>query len=68
MQYNLTPRAGAEQSLRFADQYRSYIINYGLGEQLATAALNRGNPDEKERWARMERYISEPTLPSDLLP
>jgi hypothetical protein len=66
--YNLTTRAGAEQSLRFADQYRSYIINYGLGERLATAALNAGNPSEKERWARMERMISEPTVPADLLP
>lgn len=68
MKYNLTPRAGAEQNLRFADQYRSYVINYGLGEKLATAALNAGDPSEKERWARMERMISEPTVPADLLP
>ena len=27
-----------------------------------------GNPAEAERWRRMEKILSEPTLPSDLLP
>src|SRR5688572_28875199 len=30
--YQLVSRRRAEQSLSFIDQYRSYVINYGLGE------------------------------------
>lgn len=65
--YAFTTREGAEQSLKFTDRYRSYVINYGLGEQMVTAALNAGNAGPALRWQRMERLISEPTVPADLV-
>ena len=66
--YLLLSPARAEQSVAFTDHYRSYVINYGWGKDLVRAYIERGNPDQMERWRRMEKLLSEPTLPSDLLP
>lgn len=66
--YGFTTPAAAAAGLPFVEQYRSYIINYGLGERMVTATLNRGNADAALRWQRMERLISEPTVPADLAP
>ena len=65
-QYQLQSKERAEQSLDFADQYRSYVINYGLGQDMVRAYIEAAGPDPKARWARMEKILSEPTLPSDL--
>ncbi|WP_246152713.1 hypothetical protein [Sphingomonas montanisoli] len=61
--YQLLSLERAKQSLSFTDSYRSYVINYGLGQDMVTASLNRA---EKARWKRMEAIISEPTTPADL--
>ena len=66
--YLLLSPARAEQSVKFTDHYRSYVINYGWGKDLVRNYIERGNPAEAERWRRMEKILSEPTLPSDLLP
>jgi hypothetical protein len=65
--YQLVSRKRAEQSIAFTDQYRSYVINYGLGLDMARAYVEVGTPNRKEKWRRMERLLSEPTLPSDLV-
>jgi hypothetical protein len=64
--YQLVSRPRAEQSIAFTDQYRSYVINYGLGEEMVRAAVEASGPGAEERWAAMTRILSEPTLPSDL--
>jgi hypothetical protein len=66
--YLLLSPARAEQSVAFTDHYRSYVINYGWGKDLVHDYVERGNPDAKTRWMRMEKILSEPTLPADLLP
>ena len=66
--YLLLSPARAEQSIGFTDHYRSYVINYGWGKDLVRNYVERGNPAEAERWRRMEKILSEPTLPSDLRP
>ncbi len=66
--YLLLSPARAEQSVGFTDHYRSYVINYGWGKDLVRGYIERRNPDAETRWARMEKILSEPTLPSDLLP
>ena len=66
--YLLLSPARAEQSVAFTDHYRSYVINYGWGKDLVRDYIERGNPDAAERWRRMEKILSEPTLPADLLP
>ena len=66
--YQLLSKERAEKSLDFTDQYRSYVINYGLGQDMVRAYVEAAGPDPKARWARMEKILSEPTLPSDLKP
>lgn len=65
--YQLMSRARAEQSIRFTETYRSYVINYGLGEATAKAHVEAAAPDAAGRWKAFETLISEPTLPADLL-
>jgi hypothetical protein len=65
--YQLVSKARAEQSIDFTTQYRSYVINYGLGQDMVQAYVERAGADPAARWAAMERLISEPTLPADLL-
>lgn len=64
--YQLRSRARAEQSIGFTDAYRSYVINYGLGEELVREFIESEGATQEARWAAMERLLSEPTLPSDL--
>lgn len=66
--YLLLSPARAEQSVGFTDHYRSYVINYGWGKDLVRSYIERGNPDIAKRWQRMEKLLSEPTQPADLLP
>ncbi|WP_039576881.1 hypothetical protein [Sphingopyxis fribergensis] len=65
--YLLVSPQRAEQSVSFTDQYRSYVINYGLGETMVRSYVERGKPSRDEMWRRMAKIVSEPTLPSDLL-
>jgi hypothetical protein len=64
--YQLVSRPRAEQSIAFTDQYRSYVINYGLGQDMVRAHVEAAGDGPEERWAAMARLLSEPTLPSDL--
>lgn len=66
--YQLLSPKRAEQQVGFTDHYRSYVINYGWGKDLVRAYIERGNPDRATRWQRMEKILSAPTQPADLLP
>ena len=66
--YQLVSRRRAEQSVAFTDQYRTYVINYGLGEKRVAAYVEGAGTDPAARWAAMGRLLSEPTLPVNLLP
>jgi hypothetical protein len=60
----------AAQQIKFIDQYRSYIINYTAGEDLAERWVeSRGGTlaDTERRWELFESLIAAPTLPSSLL-
>jgi hypothetical protein len=67
-QYQLMSPERAEQSISFVDKYRSYVINYGLGLELVRDHVDAAGATPEARWAAMERILSEPTLPADLLP
>ena len=64
--YQLVSPERARQSVAFTKQYRSYVINYGLGQDMVRANVERAGPSPEARWKRMEQLLSEPTLPSDL--
>lgn len=66
--YGLQTRSRAEQSIAFTLQYRAYVINYGLGQEVVRAFVERAGADPAARWAAMRRLLSEPTLPADLAP
>ncbi|MEM1133978.1 MAG: hypothetical protein AAGH53_13685 [Pseudomonadota bacterium] len=65
--YMLFSRRRAEQSIGFADTYRSYIINYGLGLDMVRDYVESAGQDPAMRWAAMAKILSEPTLPVDLI-
>lgn len=65
--YQLISEARAKQSVAFTKGYRTYVINYGLGEQMVAADVE-AYPAPLARWKRFEQIISQPTLPADLKP
>jgi hypothetical protein len=57
--YGLTSREKAEQSVRFIEQYRSYVLNYSLGKNIVKAYIERQASDLPGRWAAFERMLVE---------
>jgi hypothetical protein len=66
MKYSLYSRGGAEKRVSFIETYRSYVINYNIGQDMVRAHVNRAGKSQDARWTAMERVISEPTTPADL--
>ncbi len=69
MRYSLRTAAQAAQRLRFIETYRSYVINYNLGEQRVRDWVNHqgGTADQPtRRWAVFVELISSPRLPKSL--
>ena len=64
--YLLVSPERARQLTDFTKQYRSYVINYGLGLDMVRADVEAAGPTAAARWKRMEQLLSEPTLPADL--
>jgi hypothetical protein len=69
MRYALSPRPRAEQRVRFFDTYRSYVINYNLGQDMVREAIERegGTADHPDRrWQLFADLLASPRLPGDL--
>lgn len=67
--FAMTPRARAEQQVKFFDQYRSYVINYNLGKDLVRAFVERRTKKDtapKRKWTEFAALLSSPRLPSGL--
>jgi hypothetical protein len=67
--YAIMSKERAEQRMRFIDAYRSYVINYNVGQDLVKDYVNNNggtdnNPDL--RWKIIERLLSTPQVPSNL--
>ena len=65
----MSPSDRAEQRTRFFDEYRSYVINYNLGQDLVRAYVEKhgGTEDKPEdRWRIFGELLSSPRLPSGL--
>ena len=65
--YQLVGAERASQLLDFNDQYRSYVINYGLGQDMVQHWIEAQGTAPVWRWKAMERLLSEPILPEDLI-
>jgi hypothetical protein len=65
--YAMYSPARARQRVRFIDQYRSYVINYNLGQDLVRQYVERrGGADQEGRWQVFAELLSSPRLPSEL--
>jgi hypothetical protein len=67
--YQLYSKKRAEKKLNFIEQYRSYVINYNLGEDIVRNYIekNDGTADDPERrWMLFEKLLLTPQTPSDL--
>ena len=67
--YALMEPARAQQRVRFIDKYRSYVINYNLGEDMVRRYIEKrgGTLDQPEkRWREFEQLLASPRLPSEL--
>ncbi|MEO8381866.1 MAG: hypothetical protein ABI779_19550 [Acidobacteriota bacterium] len=62
VRYGLSTPERAEQQIKFAERYRSYVINYTLGQDLVRQFIEK-SPD---RWTAFEELLSKPLLPSNL--
>ena len=64
--YRMASRDVAEQALEFDRAYRSYVINYSVGEDLVRRYVERHGVDTAARWRAYEHILATPTLPADL--
>ncbi len=67
--YALMSPARAEQRTRFMDAYRSYVINYNLGQDMVRRYVDAlgGTPDRPDlRWQVFLSLLQSPRLPSGL--
>jgi len=67
--YALMSTERAEQRIKFIDKYRSYVINYNLGEDLVKGYIERRggtDDDPAKRWDEFGRLLASPRLPSGL--
>jgi hypothetical protein len=69
VRYALMSPDRAEQRSRFFDKYRSYVINYNLGQDLVRQAIEQrgGTAENPElRWRLFGEILSSPRVPSTL--
>ncbi len=67
--YALMDAKRARQRVKFIDRYRSYVINYNLGEDMVRHYIEeRGGTDRdpETRWREFAQLLSSPRLPSGL--
>ena len=67
--YALVDEKRAKQSVRFIEKYRSYVINYNLGEEMVRGYIEkRGGTaeDPEKRWREFEQLLASPRLPGDI--
>jgi hypothetical protein len=68
-EYALMAPERAQQRTRFFDQYRSYVINYNLGQDLVKRYIESrgGTPQNpQKRWKEFQALLSTPRVPSAL--
>jgi hypothetical protein len=59
----------AKQATKFAEKYRSYVINYNLGEDMVRSYIEkRGGTEQQpeQRWREFEQLLASPRLPGDI--
>jgi len=66
VRYGLATPERARKSVEFIDAYRSYVVNYGYGEELVGRHVQRAGKDPEKRWAAFLELVTEPVVPARL--
>jgi hypothetical protein len=67
--YAVMDEKRAKQATKFIEKYRSYVINYNLGEDMVHSYIEkRGGTAEhlEQRWREFEQLLASPRLPGDI--
>ena len=65
--YVVMEPARAQQGVKFTQRYRSYVINYNLGEEMVKRYIEkRTGTDPGKRWSEFAKLLASPRLPSGL--
>jgi hypothetical protein len=65
--YAVMEPARAQQRVKFIKRYRSYVINYNLGEDMVKRYIEkRSGSDAEKRWSEFGKLLASPRLPSGL--
>ncbi len=65
--YAVMEPARAQQRVKFIQRYRSYVINYNLGEDMVRRYIEkRSGADPGKRWSEFAQLLASPRLPSGL--
>src|SRR5213594_1896707 len=67
--YALMDEKRAKQATKFIEKYRSYVINYNLGEDMVRSYIEkRGGTEQQpeQRWSEFEELLASPRLPGDI--
>ncbi len=67
--YALMDEKRAKQGVKFIEKYRSYVINYNLGEDMVRSYIEKRGGTEQQpqkRWREFEQLLASPRLPGDI--
>jgi hypothetical protein len=67
--YALMDEKQSQKRAEFIEKYRSYVINYSLGEDMVRAYIEKRGGTEQEpekRWYAFEQLLTSPRLPGDI--
>jgi hypothetical protein len=65
--YAVMEPARAQRQIKFIRRYRSYVINYNLGEDMVRRYIEkRSGADPEKRWSEFGKLLASPRLPSGL--
>ena len=65
-EYELMSPERAQKLLDFAQTYRSYAINYNLGQDMVKQYIESRAHTPQQQWEEFARLLSSPRLPSGL--
>ena len=67
--YALMDEKRTKQATKFIEKYRSYVINYNLGEEMVRSYIEKRGGTEnqpEQRWGEFEELLASPRLPGDI--
>ena len=67
IKYSLVSEERADSYIRFVEQYRAYVLNYTIGEDLIAAYIARQSDSHESHWSNFKQLLTELNTASDLI-